>query len=131
VAVLAVTVLTSLDDEALRNTGAIGPVADQVARLAELSLRAGAGGLVCSPLELAALRSLFGPASDGGPVLVTPGIRAEGWATQDQRRTATVHQALGWGADLVVVGRPISDSSDPRGAARAFAKAVEHARTRA
>jgi orotidine-5'-phosphate decarboxylase len=111
--ILAVTVLTSLDGAALGSTGVPGSVADHVARLAELALSAGAGGLVCSPRELSALRDAFGPRSDGGPLLVAPGIRSAGSAADDQRRTASVRDAVDRGADLVVVGRPITAAPDP------------------
>jgi orotidine-5'-phosphate decarboxylase len=123
VVVLAVTVLTSLDDAALAAVGMGSSVADRVAQLAAVSLDAGAGGLVCSPLELRALRTRFGPRAGGGPVLVTPGIRAEGSPGSDQRRTATLREALSWGADVVVVGRPVTEAPDPEAAARRLLQA--------
>jgi orotidine-5'-phosphate decarboxylase len=111
--ILAVTVLTSLDRAALHSTGVPGAVADQVTRLAELALSAGAGGLVCSPQELGSLREAFGSRAQGGPLLVAPGIRPAGSAADDQRRTASVREAIERGADLVVVGRPITHAPDP------------------
>lgn len=110
-AVLAVTVLTSLDDAGV---GVDGDVPDQVQRLGELALGAGAGGLVCSPREVAALRSRFGPE----PLLVVPGIRPPDSEGHDQRRTETPSVAIGAGADLLVVGRPVTAAEDPAAAAR-------------
>jgi orotidine-5'-phosphate decarboxylase len=118
--VLGVTVLTSLDNADLAATGVARRVSDQVARLAELAVGAGAGGLVCSPLEVAALRSRFGERRSGGPWLVVPGVRPVGGAAHDQRRVATPAEALAAGADLVVVGRPIVSARDPVEAARAL-----------
>jgi orotidine-5'-phosphate decarboxylase len=118
VAVVAVTVLTSFDDATLASTGVAGPTSERVLRLAELALRAGAHGLVCSPLELEALRGAYGASADSGPLLVTPGVRAGGSETHDQVRTAPLRAALERGADLVVVGRPITAAPDPRAAAR-------------
>lgn len=115
VAVLAVTVLTSLSDGDL---GAFGwPASDeQVPRLASLAIEAGAAGIVCAPGEVAAVRAAVG----AGPLLVTPGVRQAGSAADDQRRVATPAEALAAGADLVVVGRPISRSSDPAAAVDAL-----------
>jgi orotidine-5'-phosphate decarboxylase len=110
-AVLGVTVLTSLDDAGV---GVDGGVEDHVIRLAELALGAGAGGLVCSPREVGALRSRFGPE----PLLVVPGIRPPDSEGHDQRRTETPSMALRGGADLLVVGRPVTAAGDPAAAAR-------------
>lgn len=118
VTVLAVTVLTSLDDAALDSIGMKGPAGDAVLRLAGLALAAGADGLVCSPKEVAALRGEFGARVDGGPLLVVPGIRSEGEAQGDQRRTMSGTEALSAGADVIVVGRPITAAPDPAAAAR-------------
>ncbi|HEX2050042.1 MAG TPA: orotidine-5'-phosphate decarboxylase [Actinomycetota bacterium] len=124
-AVLAVTVLTSLDDSALAATGVASPARDQVVRLAELALRAGAAGLVCSPLEVAELRARLGAAAAGGPALVVPGIRPPGSAPDDQRRTLGPRDALDAGADVLVVGRPVTGAPDPGAAARALAADLE------
>jgi orotidine-5'-phosphate decarboxylase len=118
--VLAVTVLTSLDDHALDAIGVAGPPRDAVLRLAGLALAAGADGLVCSPHEVAALRGEFGDRLDGGPLLVVPGIRSAGEALSDQKRTLSATEALAAGADLVVVGRPITAAPDPAAAAQAL-----------
>lgn len=112
--VLAVTVLTSLGDDDLAVIGLAGPAPDAVVRLAGLALDAGAHGVVCSPLEVAAVRSRFGD----GPVVVVPGVRSEGATPSDQVRTATAAEAVAAGADLIVVGRPITAAPDPAAAAR-------------
>ncbi len=122
--ILAVTVLTSLDEGALDQIGMAGPVEKAVVRLAELAMEAGVRGLVCSPVEIAALRARFGPPSAGGPMLVVPGIRARGEGPQDQRRTLSAREAIEAGADLIVVGRPITSAPDPATAARALALEV-------
>jgi len=106
---VAVTVLTSLDDTELAELGLPGPALDQVQRLAELAMAAGVDGLVCSPLEVETLRQRFGPA----PCLVTPGIRPAGSARDDQRRTLTPAEAVARGASHLVVGRPITRAPDP------------------
>ncbi len=121
--VLAVTVLTSLDDQALAATGIAGRPADQVLRLAGLALAAGADGLVCSPHEVALLRSAFGEA----PLLVVPGIRPRGAEVQDQARTMTPAEAIAAGADWIVVGRPITAAADPAAAAAAIRREMDAA----
>jgi orotidine-5'-phosphate decarboxylase len=115
--VLAVTVLTSLDAEALRAVGLEGPPEAAVVRLARLAVEAGAGGLVCSPHEVRAVRAAVGPA----PLLVVPGVRSPGAAKGDQARVATPAEAVAAGADVVVVGRPLRDADDPLAAARGIA----------
>jgi orotidine-5'-phosphate decarboxylase len=115
--VLAVTVLTSLDAEALRAIGLEGPPEAAVVRLARLAVGAGAGGLVCSPHEVRAVRAAVG----AGPLLVVPGVRPPGAARGDQARVATPAEAVAAGADVVVLGRPLRDAADPAGAARAIA----------
>jgi orotidine-5'-phosphate decarboxylase len=118
--VLAVTVLTSLDRDALARIGFQGSVEEVVVRLAAEALDAGAPGLVCSPLELEILRTRFGPSSEGGPLLVVPGIRATPGTGDDQRRTLSAFEAVSAGADMIVVGRPITAAGDPAGAAAAL-----------
>ncbi len=114
---LAVTVLTSLDDHGLAEMGIKDGAKAQVLRLAELALRNGADGLVCSAHELAALRAEFGDK----PVLVTPGIRPHGAAVGDQKRVMTPTEARTAGADWIVIGRPITGAADPASAAAAIA----------
>ncbi len=113
---LAVTVLTSLDAEALHETGVAGGVRQQVLRLGKLAMAAGADGLVCSAREIALVRDALGEM----PVLVVPGIRPDGQAPGDQRRVMTPRAAADAGADWIVVGRPITGSSDPARAAAAI-----------
>ncbi len=117
VRVAAVTVLTSLRADDLDALGLAGPPADAVRRLATLSVDAGARAIVCSPREVAAVRAEVGP----GITLITPGVRPAGAAAQDQARVATPRQALDDGADLLVIGRPITGASDPGAAVASLA----------
>jgi len=117
--VLAVTILTSHDDHDLRRIGIEGTCADAVPRLATLAREAGAGGVVCSPLEVAAARRAF---PEG--LLVVPGIRPPSPGPRrpdDQARVATPAAAIKAGADRIVVGRPITEAEDPIAAAEAIA----------
>jgi orotidine-5'-phosphate decarboxylase len=113
--VLAVTVLTSLDDADLVQVGCKGPIGELVRRRAELAAAAGCDGIVASPHEVAAVREVV-PSSF---LVVTPGVRPAGAAAGDQKRVMTPRQARAAGADLVVVGRPLRDAPDPAAAARA------------
>ena len=119
-ALLAVTVLTSLDSSALHATGVAGGPRQQVLRLARLALSAGANGLVCSAHEVSMLRDALG----AGPMLVVPGVRPLGVAADDQARTMTPREAVDAGADWIVVGRPITGSADPAAAAAAIAAEI-------
>jgi orotidine-5'-phosphate decarboxylase len=118
--VLAVTVLTSLDARALDEIGLAGPPEAAAVRLARLAVAAGAGGLVCSPHEVAQVRAAVG----AGPLLVVPGVRPAGAAKGDQARVATPAEAIRAGADVVVIGRPLRDAPDPVAAARAIAASL-------
>jgi len=111
--ILAVTVLTSLDDDALDSIGFKYGVVPTVTRLANIAMFHGADGIVCSPHEVAALRSELGPYA----ILVVPGIRLAGAETDDQARTMTPREAAVAGADYIVVGRPITRAADPVAAA--------------
>jgi orotidine-5'-phosphate decarboxylase len=106
--VVGVTVLTSLSAEQLAGIGFADAPRDAVRRLAVLAVEGGAQALVCSPLEVAYVRAEVGP----DITLITPGVRPAGGATGDQSRVATPEQALADGADLVVVGRPITGAAD-------------------
>lgn len=109
--VLAVTVLTSFSALGFgRVLGRDCVPGDEVLRLGQLAVDAGVDGLVASPMEVSALRAKLGPE----PVLVIPGIRPAGAATDDQSRIATPASALRDGADYLVVGRPIAKAADPR-----------------
>jgi orotidine-5'-phosphate decarboxylase len=118
VTILSVTVLTSLDSAQLQRIGFSGNAQSTVLRLAEEALQAGSPGLVCSPLEITSLRTEFGARDAGGPLLVVPGIRSHGAARDDQRRTLSARDAVEAGADMIVVGRPITAATDPTEAAR-------------
>ena len=117
VTIAAVTVLTSMSDEVLDAVGLAGPPLDAVRRLAALAVGAGAGALVCSPHEVSVVRAEVGP----DVVLITPGVRPAGADAQDQARIATPEQALSDGADLLVIGRPITGAADPGAAAAKIA----------
>jgi orotidine-5'-phosphate decarboxylase len=121
--VVAVTVLTSLGEADLQRIGLAGPASDAVRRLAALAVDAGARGLVCSPQEVAAVRSEVGD----DILLVTPGVRPAGTETHDQARVATPEEALRAGADLLVIGRPITGAADPGAAAGAIAASLRRA----
>jgi orotidine-5'-phosphate decarboxylase len=118
--IIAVTVLTSLGGADLDRIGLAGPLSDAVRRLAVLAVEAGAHGLVCSAREVAEVRAEVGP----DILLVTPGIRPAGSDANDQARIATPEEALRAGADLLVVGRPITGAADPGAAAAAMAASV-------
>ncbi len=111
--VLGVTVLTSMDGSALSEIGCGSNVGQQVERLAGLASKAGLRGLVCSPLEIVALRQ-FLPSS---VQLVTPGIRSGTEKADDQKRTLSAKEAIQAGANWLVIGRPIYAAESPRAAA--------------
>ncbi len=121
--ILAVTVLTSYDDKDLREAGYGSPVSELVKRRAEQARDIGVDGLVCSPEEAAALRSIAGDKM----VLVTPGIRPAGAASGDQKRIMTPANAIASGADYLVVGRPILAAPDPKTAAEAIVAEIAQA----
>ena len=112
---LAVTVLTSMDQAQLRAVGISASPAEQVLRLARTGWDAGIRGFVCSAEEVAAMRRSFPEAT-----LVIPGIRPEGSAVGDQKRVATPAAAIAAGADYLVIGRPITQAADPAAAAAAI-----------
>lgn len=112
--VVAVTVLTSLGDEDLEAVGQHGPASEQVGRLADLALASGLAGIVCSAHEAAAMRKRLGPDA----LLVVPGIRPSWSDTNDQKRFVGPAEAVRLGADVLVVGRPITEAGDPVAAAQ-------------
>jgi len=114
--ILAVTVLTHLDAAELGVLGLPGPSDDRVVAWARLAREAGCGGMVCSAREVGRVRSAVPPPA----VLVTPGIRPAGSEAGDQRRVATPREALAAGADLLVVGRPLTRAKDPGAALAAL-----------
>lgn len=123
---LVVSVLTSLDAEALAETGVARSVAEQVRAVARLAVDEGADGLVLSPRELAETRT-----DHPGLFLVTPGVRPAGADAGDQRRVDTPAAAVAAGADLLVVGRPIVHAPDPVAAAGAVIAEIRSASVRA
>ncbi len=106
---VAITVLTSMNQDALSEIGVESPVAEEAARLAKLAQANGIDGIVCSPMEAHDMRELLG--SDA--LIVTPGVRPVGAALGDQSRVATPSQAIERGASHIVVGRPITGADDP------------------
>ncbi len=123
--VVAVTVLTSLDRDAMAEVGmAASSVTDQVMRLASLAQACGLDGVVCSAHEVRRLRAGCGP----GFRLVVPGVRPVWADSNDQRRVLTPTEALAAGADLLVIGRPVTAASDPAAAARRIAREIVEAR---
>lgn len=129
--VLAVTVLTSMDDADLTETGQQGPTATLVLKRAKLAAQCGCDGVVASAIEAALIRTMLPPPF----LVVTPGIRTMGTSSMsqtlsgDQKRIASPVQARRAGADLIVVGRPIRDSEDPAAAARAIVQQLRAAET--
>jgi orotidine-5'-phosphate decarboxylase len=123
--VVAVTVLTSLDDGDLAAVGQQGPAAQQVLRLARLAETSGLDGVVCSPHEVAMLRGELGDEF----ALVVPGVRPDWAGADDQKRIMTPGEAVAAGADHLVIGRPITKSDDPVGAAQRIAEEISNAVT--
>lgn len=114
--ILGVSVMTSMDDADLARAGYGVGVKDLVVRRARQTLEAGCAGLICSASDLENVRASVGQ----GLTLITPGIRPAGADIGDQKRVMTPREALGLGADHLVIGRPITGASDPRGALRAI-----------
>ena len=105
--ITAVTILTSLSDQELFDIGYASPTLESVVALAKLSVKGGARAIVCSPLEIGAIRAVVGVA----PKIITPGVRPAGDAvSDDQKRMMTPREAIAAGADYVVIGRPITGS---------------------
>lgn len=117
---LGVTVLTSMDDDALNETGVTSGTMEHVSRLARLSEESGLAGVVCSALEIERLRRDRGDAF----VLMVPGIRPEGAGRGDQKRVMTPRDALGAGATHLVIGRPVTQADDPRAALEAILESI-------
>jgi orotidine-5'-phosphate decarboxylase len=115
---VAVTVLTSLDDAVLDCVGQKGPAAAQVGRLAALAKASGLDGVVCSAHEIATVKKAAG----ADFLTVVPGIRPAGSAAGDQKRVMTPKQAVAAGADILVIGRPITGAADPAAAAKVIAE---------
>jgi len=118
--VVAVTVLTSLNGESLREVGMDAAMENQVRRLTLLARDSGVDGVVCSPLEIELVRGVAGREFK----IVTPGIRLEGQSANDQQRTATPREAINRGADYLVVGRAVTDSPDPSSALQRLIESI-------
>ncbi|MBT3192375.1 MAG: orotidine-5'-phosphate decarboxylase [Verrucomicrobia bacterium] len=120
---VAVTTLTSLDQNDLTELGIQRSLAEHTAALGRLAIDCGIDGLVCSPLEVATFRTTLGE----GPILVTPGIRPAGGDVGDQKRVATPAMAVEGGSSFLVVGRPILGAADPCSAAEEILKQMDAA----
>ena len=107
--ILAVTILTSMDEETLKEVGVQGPLVEEVGRLASLSLKAGVDGVVASPQEIGIIRQRCGEKF----LIVTPGIRHPSDKRDDQKRTMSPKEAITAGANYLVIGRPIKEAKDP------------------
>ena len=118
---LAVTVLTSMNNTQLHSLNITKTTEEQVLHLANMSLKSGIQGLVCSSLELTTIRDHFGPE----PIIVTPGIRPAGSAKDEQKRIMTPSAAAAAGSNFIVVGRPILNSDDPAAIARTICEEIE------
>ncbi len=116
--VIAVTVLTSMDNDDLTAVGQTPPATDQVVRLAQLSQNHGMDGVVCSSAEIEPIRDACGADFK----LIVPGIRPDWAASGDQKRITTPRQARDRGADMLVIGRPITGADDPAAAAMRIAE---------
>ena len=114
--VVAVTVLTSMDEHDLENTGVRGTVVDSVIRLSTIALAHGCHGVVTSAREASTLRAELGDEF----AIITPGVRPAGGSTDDQVRVVTPAEAIAAGASHIVVGRPITEAADPAAEARAI-----------
>ncbi len=118
---LAVTVLTSIDENALKDVGQVGPAQEQVVRLAKLTKQSGLAGIVCSGQEIKLVRNALGQDF----VLMVPGIRPAGADIGDQKRVMTPREAIDAGATHLVIGRPITGAKDPAQAASDILKSLE------
>ncbi|MFO7936224.1 MAG: orotidine-5'-phosphate decarboxylase [Kiritimatiellia bacterium] len=123
--ILAVTLLTSLDQSDLNDLGVKRSPEEQVEVLGRLALKNGADGIVCSPMEVAKMRTVLGKKA----LLCTPGVRPAGADVGDQKRVATPASAVADGSTYLVVGRPVMQAEDPRAAAMAIAAEMNACRT--
>lgn len=112
--VIAVTILTSLDENDLDEIGLRGPLSERVVKMAELTQKSGLDGIVCSAREIEPVRAACGPDFK----LITPGIRPAWASSDDQKRIVTPRDAVATGSDVLVIGRPITKAEDPVAAAR-------------
>lgn len=119
--ILAVTILTSFDEKALKDIGVEGGSKEAVLRLAHLAKKAGLDGVVAAPTETKAIRQDLGKDF----LIVTPGVRPAWAAVDDQKRIMTPKEAVAAGADYIVVGRPVTESADPADAAQEILREME------
>ena len=112
--ILAITILTSMDEDSLKEVGIRGPILDEVGQLALLAMKAGVDGVVASPQEIGVIRKQCGKDF----LIVTPGIRLPSDKKDDQKRTLSPKEAISAGADYLVIGRPIKEAKDPLEAVR-------------
>ncbi len=124
---IAVTILTSMDEQDIQEIGLKGSVSENVARLAAIANKAGLDGVVCSANEATMLKSTFGPNFH----LVTPGIRPEGGQSQDQKRVMTPSEAIRNGSDFLVIGRAITNAERPASALNNIQTEIDKALTAA
>lgn len=118
--ILAVTILTSMDEETIKEVGILGPINEQVERLASLAMKAGVDGVVASPQEISIIREKCG----GKFLIITPGIRMPSSKADDQKRTLSPREAIATGADYLVIGRPIKEAKDPLEAVQKIAEDI-------
>lgn len=118
--ILAVTILTSMDEKTIEEVGIKGPIPEQVGRLASLAMRAGVDGVVASPQEISIIRQKCGDKF----LIVSPGIRMPSSKSDDQKRTLSPKEAIAAGADYLVIGRPIKEAKDPMEAVQKIAEDI-------
>lgn len=121
--ILGVTILTSMDEQAIKQVGILGPVKERVIHLARLAKKAGLDGIVASPLEVKDIKKKLGKDF----IAVIPGIRMPDSKSDDQSRTMTPYEAIEAGADYIVVGRPIRESKNPVETARKIVEEIQSA----
>jgi orotidine-5'-phosphate decarboxylase len=107
--ILAVTILTSMDEDTIKEVGIQGPLLEEVGRLALLSMKAGVDGVIASPQEIGIIRQRCGEKF----LIVTPGVRMPSEKKDDQKRTMSPKEAITAGANYLVIGRPIKEAKDP------------------
>ena len=118
---IGVTMLTSFDDDSINEIGISGTVNDNVNNLSVLALDCGMDGIVCSPMEIRKVRETFGSKLK----VVVPGIRNQAENADDQKRTLSAKKAIEFGADIIVVGRPITSADSPGNAAEIFHQSLK------
>lgn len=118
---IGVTMLTSFDDNSINEIGLSGSIHMNVEKLSKLAVKCGMDGIVCSPMEIIKVKETFGPKLK----LVVPGIRNNKEISDDQKRTLPAKEAIDHGADIIVIGRPITSAKSPSDAAREFHQSIK------